>query len=54
MAIEKFKCPDCGTVYNVEWNEDAMVDYMEPTYCPFCGVELDRYHDEDYQEEWDE
>ena len=54
MAIEKFKCPDCGTVYNVEWNEDAMVDYMEPTYFPFCGVELDRYHDEDYQEEWDE
>ena len=52
MASERFKCPECGTVYTIEWDEDAMIDYMEPTYCPFCGDELDRcdYYD-DYEEE---
>lgn len=52
MASERIKCGSCGTRYTIEWDEDDMVDYMEPEFCPFCGVELAScYDDQDWTDE---
>jgi rRNA maturation endonuclease Nob1 len=52
MALEKLYCKCCKTTYSVEWDEDSVLDYFEPDFCPMCGHELaDDYYDEEEYEE---
>jgi len=54
MALEKLYCSSCKTHYSVEWDEDALIDFVEPEYCPMCGSEITDADDGDFDPEWDE
>jgi len=53
MALEKLYCSSCKAQYSVEWDEDALIDFVEPEYCPMCGSEVND-EEEDFDTEWDE
>ena len=36
-TILEITCPDCGSEYELSYNED---EHEEPVYCPFCGTDL--------------
>lgn len=36
-TILEISCPDCGSEYELSYNED---EHEEPVYCPFCGTDL--------------
>ena len=51
----KFKCRNCEVAYALEFDADE----DEPSYCPFCGEELDNdlntlTHNRDEEEEEEE
>ena len=51
-TLEEFVCDGCGAEYSVTFIEEDILE--EPTFCPFCGNELDSYDiDEEYQKELD-
>ena len=54
MAAEKLYCRKCLIDYTIEWDEDESPDFLEPSYCPMCGHELDGYDDNDYNSDWEE
>lgn len=48
MTKEDLICNGCGAEYTVKYDEGDILD--EAMYCPFCGVELDNYIDEEQME----
>lgn len=53
MATEQIYCNKCRVEYTIEWDEDDVVDFLEPDFCPMCGkiVCCTDYDDEDEEDE---
>lgn len=47
MAIEQIHCKKCRIKYTIEWDEDDVVDFLEPDFCPMCGESVLSDYDED-------
>jgi DNA replicative helicase MCM subunit Mcm2 (Cdc46/Mcm family) len=48
------ECNNCGAEYKVEYDDEQFgTEAEEPSYCCFCGEEIDDYFDEDRMEELD-
>ncbi len=48
------ECGNCGAEYNVSYDGDQFgIGAEDPTFCPFCGTELDQFYVEDNIKELD-
>ena len=49
------ECNDCGAEYVVSYDDDQFgLDEGEPSFCPFCGAEIDNFYisqELDFEEE---
>jgi DNA replicative helicase MCM subunit Mcm2 (Cdc46/Mcm family) len=46
------ECGNCGAEYVVRYDDDQFgIGTEYPTFCPFCGTELDKFFVEDNMEE---
>jgi DNA-directed RNA polymerase subunit RPC12/RpoP len=42
-------CTECGAEFTLVWDLDA--DYYVPTYCSFCGTELEEEMEDELDDE---
>lgn len=48
------ECGSCGAEYDVSYDDDQFgIGTEEPTFCPFCGTELDKFYVEELDFEED-
>jgi hypothetical protein len=48
------ECGNCGAEYSVSYDDDQFgIGTEDPTFCPFCGTQLDQFYVEDDIEELD-
>ena len=47
-------CGNCGAEYSVSYDDDQFgIGTEDPTFCPFCGTELDNFYGDEQFEELD-
>ena len=48
------ECGSCGAEYDVSYDDDQFgIGTEDPTFCPFCGTELDKFYVEELDFEED-